>query len=99
MYDWPGNVRELQNIVERLIIFTDNDVVYFEDLPDILKNAKNQEAKIIISTIMPFKQASALLEEELLKMAREKYGTTTKMATVLGVNQSTISRKLGKRSL
>lgn len=99
LYDWPGNVRELQNIVERLIIFTDNDVVYFEDLPDILKNAKNQEAKIIISTIMPFKQASALLEEELLKMAREKYGTTTKMATVLGVNQSTISRKLGKRSL
>jgi DNA-binding protein Fis len=35
-----------------------------------------------------------MVEKELLFMAKEKYGSTTKMAEILGVNQSTISRKL-----
>ena len=32
-YDWPGNVRELENIIERVIITTDNNFVKLEDLP------------------------------------------------------------------
>jgi transcriptional regulator with GAF, ATPase, and Fis domain len=32
-YDWPGNVRELENVMERLSILTDGDVVWMEDLP------------------------------------------------------------------
>ncbi len=33
-YDWPGNVRELQNLVERLVILSTDDVLRVEDLPD-----------------------------------------------------------------
>ena len=33
-YDWPGNVRELQNLVERLVILANDDVLHTEDLPD-----------------------------------------------------------------
>ena len=36
-------------------------------------------------------------EDMLLQMARERYGTTVQMAEALGVDQSTISRKLKKR--
>ncbi|MDR3320119.1 MAG: sigma-54 dependent transcriptional regulator [Desulfovibrio sp.] len=32
-YDWPGNVRELENVIERLSILTDGDVVQPADLP------------------------------------------------------------------
>ncbi len=32
-YDWPGNVRELENLVERLVIMADNDLVRLADLP------------------------------------------------------------------
>ncbi len=33
---WPGNVRQLRNMVERLVVTTDNDVVHAEDLPEQL---------------------------------------------------------------
>jgi two-component system nitrogen regulation response regulator NtrX len=34
-YDWPGNVRELRNVVERLVIMSD-DVIRARDLPPYL---------------------------------------------------------------
>ena len=34
-YDWPGNVRELRNVVERLVIMSD-DVIVERDLPPYL---------------------------------------------------------------
>jgi sigma-54 specific flagellar transcriptional regulator A len=35
-YPWPGNVRELENLIERLTILTNNDVVTVADLPEKL---------------------------------------------------------------
>lgn len=32
-YQWPGNVRELENLMERLSILVDGDVVHVDDLP------------------------------------------------------------------
>ncbi|MDR1659087.1 MAG: sigma 54-interacting transcriptional regulator, partial [Desulfovibrio sp.] len=32
-YDWPGNVRELENVMERLSILTDGDIVQPSDIP------------------------------------------------------------------
>jgi Nif-specific regulatory protein len=32
-YNWPGNVRELQNLIERLVILTDKNILYPGDLP------------------------------------------------------------------
>lgn len=33
-YDWPGNVRELQNLIERLVILSADDLLRVDDLPD-----------------------------------------------------------------
>jgi len=32
-YSWPGNVRELQNMVERLVVLSEGEVITKEDLP------------------------------------------------------------------
>ncbi len=32
-YDWPGNVRELKNLMERLTIMVEQDIIDVEDLP------------------------------------------------------------------
>jgi DNA-binding NtrC family response regulator len=34
-YDWPGNVRELKNLIERMVILSD-DTITRDDLPDYL---------------------------------------------------------------
>lgn len=98
-YKWPGNVRELQNIIERLAVLTDQKVMEVHHLPEAILNAQNQSTAITITNIIPLQDAIQLLERQLLAMAKEKYGTTTKIAEVLGVNQSTISRKINKLGL
>jgi len=42
-YSWPGNIRELKNIIERLIITVDNDIIKAEHLPDIFKKQNLKE--------------------------------------------------------
>jgi PAS domain S-box-containing protein len=93
-YDWPGNVRELQNIIERLIVTTDGSWIGTEHLPEHIASGLTDQRSIQINKIIPLNEAIDMLEKELLEMAQKKYGSTTKMAEVLGVNQSTISRKL-----
>src|SRR6266852_4239276 len=36
-YDWPGNVRELENLVERVVVLSDNGQVGPEDLPSYVR--------------------------------------------------------------
>ncbi len=94
-YNWAGNIRELQNIIERLVVLADSDHIDIADLPSIFRRHNVSEA-ITIHKIMPLKQAISFVEKQLITMAKEKYSTTSKIAEVLGVDQSTISRKINK---
>lgn len=95
-YAWPGNVRELQNMTERLFVTTEDDWIHEEHLPDHVNVNAREHKSIQIHQIMPLKDAVELLEKELLHLARKRYHSTTKIAEVLGVNQSTVSRKLSR---
>jgi len=35
-YSWPGNVRELQNLIERLVIMADSDIIVARELPSYI---------------------------------------------------------------
>ena len=37
-YAWPGNVRELENLVERLLIMRNSDIISYGDLPDKIRS-------------------------------------------------------------
>ena len=94
-YSWPGNIRELQNIIERLVVLSEKDSITISDLPVYIL-ADNSDSGIKIKRIMPLKDAVNSVEQQLIQLAMDKYGTTTQAAYVLGVDQSTISRKLKK---
>lgn len=96
-YDWPGNVRELENLIERLVVTIKDDFVEEKDLPIFLYNKINENISgVKVEGIMPLKEATEILERQLLEEAYKKYKTTYEMANALGVNQSTIVRKLQK---
>ena len=95
-YSWPGNVRELRNIVERVFVLSEKDTIEIGDVPDSVLLEVKQSDVVQVTDIIPLKQALALTEFNLIALARKKCGTTTKMAKDLGVNQSTISRKMRK---
>lgn len=45
-YDWPGNVRELENLVERLLIMRNGEVITIDDLPDKIRNNNSAGAAV-----------------------------------------------------
>ncbi len=93
VYEWPGNVRELENIVERMVVTSNEDVITCDNLPALLRNERGDEGPISIARIMPLKDAIQLVEKILIERALKEYGSTRKAAKVLGVNQSTVVRK------
>lgn len=94
-YYWPGNVRELQNIIERVVVISRDIEISSKDIPLYINQlSKIQQGKIIVNSIMPLKEAVLEVERQIISHAYKAYGNTYKIAEVLGVNQSTIVRKL-----
>ncbi|GIN22270.1 MAG TPA: PAS domain-containing protein [Bacillus bacterium] len=97
-YSWPGNVRELSNIVERLVLTIEEDVLLPEHLPENI-NTGHLAAPLIGIGHKSLKEIVEETEIRVLKDARKKYISTTKMAKILKVSQPTIVRKLKKYGL
>ncbi len=97
-YQWPGNVRELQNLVERLVVLTREAVINLEHIPQHFKSRQGEveDNKMKIDGDCTLKEAVSKLEEEMILAAMEKHGTTRKAAQALGIDQSTVVRKLQK---
>lgn len=95
-YSWPGNVRELVNIIERLIITTHGDLITFSDLPVHIKTSTPVSGVRRKQEFLPLKQALEQYEQKIIASAMEVYGSTRKVARVLGISQSTVSRRVRK---
>ncbi|MEQ8236573.1 MAG: sigma 54-interacting transcriptional regulator [Syntrophomonadaceae bacterium] len=96
-YDWPGNVRELENLMERLVVITSGDIIKREDLPlHLIDTVGSTTAHILVSGIIPLREAVESVEKQLLEKVYTKYRTTRQMAKELEVDASTIVRKAAK---
>ncbi len=95
-YPYPGNVRELINLCERLVVMTDTESIDLGDLPKVVLQ-RSGEAGLGEGRWpdqVTLKEAQESVERSLLLEGRERYGNQTRMATALGIHQSTIARKL-----
>ena len=93
-YRWPGNVRELQNAIERASILSGEEIEY-ENLPDRIKRDSNPNA----STNDPegFRPTLDEVEKTYIVETLEEMGNDkTKTAGILGIDLSTLYRKLKK---
>ncbi|MBQ9015189.1 MAG: sigma 54-interacting transcriptional regulator [Firmicutes bacterium] len=99
-YSWPGNVREMENCVESIIVSTSSNYIEPQDLPyHITEDIGEGNPRVIINGIIPLSEAVKELEIQLLQMAMKEFKTTTEIANALGVNQSTVSRKITQYGL
>lgn len=100
-YSWPGNVRELANVVERLLVTTIGPVIDLKDVNLIFetsneKQNEQQDNIIYVNGILPLREAIREVEKQLLTKAFNLHKNTRKTAMALGVNQSTVVRKMQK---
>ncbi len=99
-YDWPGNIRELENLIERLVVITLDNIITTEDLPSHLwDTAVENSPSITVSGIVPLKEAVENVEKQLLQKVYAKCRTTRQMAKELNVDASTVVRKAAKYNI
>ncbi|MFJ7682153.1 sigma-54 interaction domain-containing protein [Peribacillus butanolivorans] len=96
-YDWPGNVRELNNIVERLVVLTNNQLLSLSDLPEEYQQVNPNHSNL--KGTLTLKEAVERAEKEILTKAAQTYQTTYEIAEALDSSQATIVRKLKKYQL
>jgi transcriptional regulator with PAS, ATPase and Fis domain len=100
-YSFPGNVRELMNICERLVVMSETEVVDISDLPAQVagRTKAGMPEDLDWPETMSLQQALESVERTLLSRARQRYRSQASIAEALGVNQSTVARKLKRYDL
>ncbi len=102
-YDWPGNVRELENVVKRLTILSDNEIVNLEDLPEhIRQNSESMESaeEDIFEEGLTLDEAVKDYEKKIILDALEKSNwVKTKAAKLLNIKRTTLVEKIKKQNL
>jgi len=86
-YDWPGNVRELENVIQRLIVMTDRDLIDVPDLPSLMRFSALRETG--------FNRTLAEVEAEHIRNVLASVGgNKTRAAEILGIDRKTLREKL-----
>lgn len=103
-YGWPGNVREMENVVERLLVLNENNVITPGDLPDKLTGNKMPDlpdAPEVDEGFNPFAGGIDLnssideYERRLINHALELHkGVKAQAAKYLNINRTTLIEKM-----
>lgn len=93
---WRGNVRELENLIENLVVLCPEDVLTPEHLPVRYQRGQNPASQVEIRGILPMKDMVRRAERQFIANAQAQYSSMQEVAKALGVDVSTISRKLSR---
>jgi len=93
-YAWPGNVRELENALERAAILTTGNEITVAALPERVTQRK---AEPLVSTRTPPNPTLEAVERAyILWVLQSEGGNKSRAAEVLGIDPSTLYRKLSR---
>lgn len=86
-YEWPGNVRELENVIQRLVVMTDRDVIDAPDLPRLMRFSALRSSGL--------DRTLAEVEAEYVSNVLASVGgNKTRAAEILGIDRKTLRDKL-----
>lgn len=87
--DYPGNIRELENILEYALIICPDDTILPKHLPDHVQNRRETS-----STLAATNDPARVETRMILDMLERHGGNRTKAAKALGIDRSTLWRKM-----
>ncbi len=96
-YDYPGNVRELENLVERAVVLTRDEVISKDDLPLMVqppeKGAEEEGGSSLTAAVEG-------MERQMIREALARSGgVQTRAAEMLGISERALRYKLKKYGL
>jgi DNA-binding NtrC family response regulator len=93
-YHWPGNVRQLENVIERAIALGVKDVIRVDDLPnEITRQSSNWKPADVNFNL------KAIEEKTIRNALRKAAGNKAEAAKLLGINTTTVYRKMVKYNI
>jgi Nif-specific regulatory protein len=95
-YHWPGNVRELENVIERAVLLTTDDVVHGHHLPPTLQTADAS------NTPMPGTLEDTLLrveKEMIIECLKSARGNKARAARELGITERLMGLRVRKHAI
>ena len=93
-YDWPGNVRELENALERAVILTRGNLIDVAALPD--RVVERKERPLVTEAVQTNPTLDAIERAYIMWVLQSEGGNKTRAADVLGIDPSTLYRKLSR---
>ena len=94
VYDWPGNVRELENALEHAWVLTRGDVIDAAALPERITKRKKEPLVAEHSYANP--TLEVIERAYIMYVLQAEGGNKTRAAEVLGIDPSTLYRKLSR---
>ncbi|MEE3809829.1 MULTISPECIES: sigma 54-interacting transcriptional regulator [Lysinibacillus] len=103
-YQWPGNVRELSNVIERLVVFSDEGAIHMEDLPTDILAAMPKDEKLEVKRDFPLgtelnNQLEHYEREIILEQLAKVNGNKKICAKNLGITRATLYNRLKKLNI
>jgi two-component system response regulator HydG len=86
-YNWPGNVRELENVIQRLVVMTDGDVIDVPDLPSLMRFSALRKTGLT-------RTLAEVESEYITNVLASVDGNKTRAAEILGIDRKTLREKL-----
>ena len=86
-YYWPGNVRELENIIQRLVVMTDSNLIETPDLPSLMRFSALRETGLD-------RTLAEVETEYICNVLASVNGNKTRAAQILGIDRKTLREKL-----
>jgi two-component system nitrogen regulation response regulator NtrX len=95
---WPGNVRQLKNLIERVLILSDDSgPIEARELPGE-EESSNEEGRVVLSgalATLPLREAREAFEREYLLTQINRFGgNISRTANFVGMERSALHRKL-----
>jgi two-component system, NtrC family, nitrogen regulation response regulator NtrX len=92
-YDWPGNVRELESVIERAVLFCQQDQITPETLPEEIYSTQANNFRCEIPPYLTLEE----IEREAIEQTLMRTGSNVKKtAQILNLHRPTLYRKLRK---
>jgi DNA-binding NtrC family response regulator len=93
-YHWPGNVRELANTLERAIVLAEHDTLLIEDLAQASKIPVDDKSFLELATMQGW-TLEDIQQAYIRHVLEVTGGNKIQAARILGLDRSTLYRKLG----
>jgi two-component system response regulator HydG len=93
-YDWPGNVRELENALERARVVVSGDRITPDSLPDRVR--ESPPPKLGSQELTGNPTMEVVERAYILWVLQSEGGNKSRAAEVLGIDPSTLYRKLNR---